>query len=150
MHIPGVPVVRGSSVNLRFDGFYLSTRQRHGEWHAGVHMVEEYFQYFKFFANGICVDKSHKTCDLDFMDHVRQITEEELKAGLEGHNRFDESRDFVHRIWRYSVLGDRLEMVGRHFLIIMHEFRLEFRVRSRERFVSEDGTAFTFQAAALV
>ena len=54
----------------RVDGYFLSGLQRREEWHAGVHMVEDYFDYLKFYEDGRWLRKSYPRDDLDFRGYL--------------------------------------------------------------------------------
>ncbi len=43
----------------KFDGYYLSDLQRCEDWHAGVCMVKEYFEFLKLFEDGFWLRKTH-------------------------------------------------------------------------------------------
>ncbi len=133
----------------RFDGYYRSDRQHREEWHAGVHMVEDYFAYLKLFGGGFWLRKTHPTSDLDFPAYLRGITEQAFRDGLAGRDSLDEEYDFLHQTGQFTQRGDRLEFVFRHFLVVMHERRWELRVESPERLVSESGAVYTFLPTGL-
>jgi hypothetical protein len=133
----------------RFDGYYRSGRQRREEWHAGVHMVEDYFGYLKLFGGGSWLRKTHPTSDLDFPVYFSGFTEQSIRDGLAGRHPFDAEYNFLHQTGKFTQRGDRLEFVFRHFLVVMHERRWELRVESPERLVSESGAVYAFLPTGL-
>jgi len=128
----------------RFDGYYRSDRQRREGWHAGVHMVEEYFEYLKLFGNGAWLRKTHPTSDLDFSAYLAGISEQAFRDGLAGRDPLDEEYDFLHQTGQFTQRGDRLEFVFRHFLVVMHERRWELCVESPERLETESRAQYAF------
>jgi hypothetical protein len=128
----------------RFDGYYRSDRQRREEWHAGVHIVEGYFEYLKLFEGGSWLRKTHPTSDLDFPVYLGGITKQSLWDGLAERDLFDAEYNFLHQTGQFTQRGDRLEFLFRHFLVVMHEPRWELRVESPERLVSESGAVYAF------
>ena len=132
----------------RFDGFFQSGRQRHEEWHAGVHMVDDYFEYLKLYEDGRWLSKRHPTPDLDFATYLSGITDEAFHDGGAGRHPYDRNYDELHHTGRYSRVGDELEFVFRNFLISMHEFRWKLRVVSPELLVSETGEEYVFRPTA--
>ena len=132
----------------RFDGYYVSGRQRREEWHAGVHMVEDYFEFLKLFADGFWLRKTHPTPNLDFGAYLSGVTAQAFRDGLAGRDPLDAESDFLHQTGQYTQRRGRLEFVFRHFLVVTHERRWELRVASPERLVSESGAVYAFQQAA--
>jgi hypothetical protein len=131
-------------MDLRFDGYYLSDRQRTEEWHAGVHMVEDYYEYLKLFEDGLFLRKSHPTPDFDFSAYLGKITQQAFQDGLAGRHPLDADYDFLHQTGRFIVRESTLEFEFRHFLVIMHEFRRNMRIISHDRLVSESGAEYAF------
>ena len=108
-------------------------------------MVEDYFAYLKLFEDGLWLRKYHPTPDLDFAAYLGGITERvSRRAGWT--TPLDMEHNFLFQLGLYTQRGDRLEFVSRHFLIVMHEFRWEIRVKSLERLVSASGVEFAFHA----
>jgi hypothetical protein len=128
----------------RFDAYYLSDRQRREDWHAGVHMVEEYVDYLKLFEGGLWLRKARPTPDLDFPAYLRGVTEQAFLDGLAGRHPVDQECDFLHQTGQFTQRGDRLEFVFRDFLVVMHEFRWALRITSPERLVSDSGATYAF------
>jgi len=132
----------------RFDGYYLSGRQRSEDWHAGVCMVREYFRYLKLFQHGLWLLKDHPTPDLDFVGYLSGLPPQALEEGLAGRDPLDQEYEFVHQTGTFTLTGDRLVFVSRYFLIIMHERRWVLRVASSERLVSESDAVYVFCPAS--
>ena len=128
----------------RFDGYFLSGLQRREEWHAGVHMVEDYFDYLKFYEDGLWLRKSSPRDDLDFRGYLSGVGEQAFRDGLAGRDPLDREYDFVHQTGRYSLTGDRIALTHRYFLIQMFETCWSLRLKSPERLVSESGAVYLF------
>src|SRR5262249_52426824 len=136
---------QGHPMLPRFDGYYLSDRQRSEEWHAGVHMVEEYFDYLKLFESGVWLRKNHPTQELDFGAYLAGVTDQAIRDGLEGNHPHDQEYDFLHQTGRFSQNGDRLEFLVRLHLLIMHEVRWSLRIVRPELLLSDAGVAYVFR-----
>lgn len=133
----------------RFDGYFQSGRQRREEWHAGVHMVDDYYEYLKLYADGRWLRKSHPTPDLDFESYLLGMTDQTFCDGEAGRHPYDRERgEELHHTGRFSHVGDELEFLFRGFLIIMHERRWKLRVVSPELLVSDTGAEYVFRATA--
>lgn len=132
-------------MNVEFNGYYLSDRYRCEEWHAGVHMVDHFFNYLKLFRDGTYLKKRQETDSLDFPAYVRGVTEQAYVEGLAGKHPLDLNYDRLHTIGRFKILDDRLEFMirndqgGR-----MTEHQWILRIASPVRLVADSGTAYAF------
>lgn len=142
-------MLREGPMTPRFDGYFQSGRQRREEWHAGVLMVDEYYEYLKLYEDGRWLRKWHPTPDLDFASYLSGITDETFREGEAGRDPYDrELGEEVHVTGRFTRVGDELEFVSRVFLAIMHERRWKFRVVSTELLVSDRGAEYIFRPTA--
>jgi hypothetical protein len=136
-------------VSPRFDGYFQSERQRREEWHAGVHMVEEYFDYLKLFDDGRWLLKTQPTPEFDFAGYLVAETEEAFRNGLAARDPQDADLDFVHQTGRFTFSADQVELVHRQFLIVMNEARWTLRVETPERLRSQFGAVYHFRPAVV-
>lgn len=129
----------------RFDGYYRSPLLRREDWHAGVHMVEEYYRFLKLFECGTWLAKDHPTPNLDFRRYMEGITEQDFADGWAGRHPYDRNMDFVHRTGRFVPTEDGVGLMWRHDACGgLSEFRWPFRVDTAERIASESGHVYTF------
>ena len=158
----------------RCDGYFLSGRQRSEDWHAGVCMVKEFFDYLKLFEDRFWLSKTHPTPDLDFPGYLADIgIGQALRLGIADRDPRDEEHDFVHQTGRYALAGDQLELIHRVMFRRLQiteilqlplpvleerieqelragqarEFRWTFRIVSPERLVSPSGATYVFHPA---
>ena len=132
----------------RFDGYYLSDCQRHEEWHAGVHMVEDYFEFLKLFDDGFWLRKTHPTSDLDFAAYLGGITEQAFRDGLAGRDTLDAEFNFLHQTGRFAQRVDRLEFEFRHFLVAMRRNSL-IRTTTRAQCATQQLIVVVFQTLGI-
>lgn len=125
-----------------FDGYYLSSRMRSEDWHAGVCMVRDYFRYLKLFADGRWLQADRATSTFDFPSHVAGVRRQDFRTGWAGRHPYDCEYEFVHQTGRFYRKGNRLAFVFRHELIELSEFRWELRIASPHLLVSEAGAVF--------
>lgn len=136
----------GTPIRPRFDGYFRSNRQRREEWHAGVHMVDDYFEYLKLYEDGRWLRASRPNADFDFVTYLSGTDEQTFRDGSVGVHPRGVDSDDAHQSGRYRFLDDgSIELHLRAFLGIMHERRWTLRVTSPDRLVSERGAEYAFQ-----
>ena|ERR1700722_8402265 len=128
----------------RFDGYYLSDRQRTEGWHAGVCMKSEYYRYLKLFGDGVWLWKDHARPDFNFPAFLAGVTEQALKEGLNGRHPYDHEFNFIHQTGRFSLAEDQIVLIFRHDSVVMQELKWELQMKPRNRLVGKGGEVFVF------
>lgn len=126
----------------RFDGYFRSGLQCSEDWHAGVRMVTDYFEFLKLYENGLWLSKNHWSDDLDFPSYLASVDEQTFSEGLAGRHPHDSDRDDLHRTGTWSQAGDRIMFRFCRLLFRMEEFQRELRIVSAEELISEDRIRF--------
>jgi hypothetical protein len=137
-----------ATASPRADGYFVSELQRSEDWHAGVHMVEEFFDYLKLYDDGRWLRKAHRTPNFDFPGYLEGVTQDAFVKGEAGRDPIGAEGDFVHRTGRYIASSSHVDLLHRHLLVFMHEFRLILRVETPERMVSQSGVVYDFRPMA--
>ncbi|MFO0800288.1 MAG: hypothetical protein U0804_22705 [Gemmataceae bacterium] len=136
-------------MNPRFDGYYGSPLLRHEDWHAGVHMVEEYYRFLKFFERGTWLTKDHPKRNLDFPRYLNGVTDQDFTLGWAGRHPYDANMDFAHLTGRFTPTQDGVALLWRHDACgEVREFHWPFRVDKPDRIASESGHVYTFYPTA--
>jgi hypothetical protein len=59
---------------LRTDGFYYSGPVEWEDWHAGIHMRETHYHWWRFYANGLWVHCYRCESDFKFWEFTETLT----------------------------------------------------------------------------
>ena len=98
---------------LRFDGFYRSGLIRSVDWHAGVEMVEQCYDYVRFFSDGFWLRKSSATPELDFPAYLARVMPAALLEGMEGKHPMGDDGDVLHETGTFRTAGKSVELTIR-------------------------------------